>query len=65
MKKKNRLAVAVQLTDARGDGEGRAALLAGRSKTAGRRSSEKMRCTMFNGGVKELGMIGRSAVLCV
>lgn len=23
------------------------------------------RCTMFNGGVRELGMIGRSAVLCV
>lgn len=48
-----------------GQCRGRAALLAGRSKTAGGRSSEKMRCTMFNGGVKELGMIGRSAVLCV
>lgn len=47
-----------------GQSRGRAALVAGRSKTAGG-SSEKMRCTMFNGGVRELGMIGRSAVLCV
>ena len=57
-------AVAVQVTDVPGNREGRAALVAERSKTAGGRSSEKMHNVQRRGqGARDDWAVGR--LMCV